>query len=307
MKPPGATLNHILAQALRINTMMYQFFRILSRFINILPTSCRYAIGNCVGEVGWLLLPGRRRKMAFNNISQGLNLSFSDANTIAKACTTRFGRMIIEVFYQDKLDLTTVNSMVSFRGREHLDAALSEGKGCILATAHSGNWELMSAALTLNGYPLAAIAQKQHNEQMDRFINEQRRAPGAEIVYRSEVRDMVRLLDRGKIIGLLMDQDARRNGIFVPFFGRPASTPPGPAAIARLRGVPIVPAFIHELEQGKHEIIVHPAVKVAKTDDRDADIYQTTLYLTNLIEEHIRKYPTEWFWLHNRWKTKPDR
>lgn len=286
--------------------MTYQFVRSLSRVINILPASCRYAVGSLAGEAGWLLLPRRRRQLVINNISQGLSLSPEAARKIAKASTTRFGRMIIEMFYQDKLDQAAVNAIVSFRGREHLDAALAEGKGCILATAHSGNWELMSAALSLNGYPLAAIAQRQHNEQMDRFINEQRRAPGAEIVYRSEVRDMVRLLDRGKIIGLLMDQDAHKKGVFVPFFGRPASTPAGPAAIARLRGAPIVTAFIHELEQGKHEIIVHPAVKVARTDDRDADIYQMTLYLTNLIEAHIRQYPCEWFWLHNRWKTQPD-
>ncbi|MDF2501517.1 MAG: phosphatidylinositol mannoside acyltransferase [Anaerosporomusa subterranea] len=285
--------------------MTYHLIRLLSRIVNTLPLSGRHAIGNCIGEVSWLLLPHRRREMVINNILNGLSLRPQDAQVIAKASTTRFGRMIIEVFYQDKLNLNSVNALVAFRGREHLDAALAEGKGCILATAHSGNWEMMSAALCLNGYPLAAIAQKQHNEQMDRFINEQRRAPGAEIVYRSEVRDMVRLLDRGKIIGLLMDQDAHQKGVFVPFFGRLASTPAGPAAIARLRGAPIVPAFIHEVAPGKHEIIVHQAVRVAKTADRDADIYATTLQLTNIIEAHIRQYPSEWFWLHNRWKTQP--
>jgi KDO2-lipid IV(A) lauroyltransferase len=243
--------------------------------------------------------------MVIHNISQGLAVTPQTAEKLAKASTTRFGRMIVEVFYQDKLTRDSVNALVAFRGREYLDAALAEGKGCILATAHTGNWEMMSAALSLNGYPLAAIAQKQHNEQMDRFINEQRRAPGAEIVYRSEVRDMVRLLDRGKIIGLLMDQDAHQKGVFVPFFGRLASTPAGPAAIARLRGAPIIPAFIHEVASGKHEIIIHPAVRVEKTADRDADIYAATLQLTTIVEAHIRQYPSEWFCLHNRWKTKP--
>jgi KDO2-lipid IV(A) lauroyltransferase len=102
-----------------------------------------------------------------------------------------------------------------------------------------------------------------------------------------------------------MDQDAHKKGVFVPFLGRLASTPVGPAAIARLRNAPIVPAFIHEIAPGKHEIIIHPALTVAKTKDRDADIYQTTVRLTGIVEDHIRQYPSEWFWLHNRWKTPP--
>lgn len=297
--------NRILALASRTSDMTYQFVRFLSRIVNLLPNSLRYGLGGLIGSTGWLLLPKRRRDMMIQNISRCLGVNLEDACAIAKASTTRFGRMMIEVFYQDKISLESVNTLVAFRGREHLDAALADGKGCILATAHSGNWELMSAALSLNGYPMAAIAQKQHNEQMDRFINEQRRAPGAEIVYRSEVRDIVRLLDRGKMIGLLMDQDAHSKGVFVPFFGRLASTPPGPAAIARMRDVSIVPAFIREVAPGQHEIVIHPAVKVVKTNDRDADIYQTTLQLTTLIEGHIRQNPSEWFWLHNRWKTTP--
>lgn len=285
--------------------MTYHLIRLLSAVIKILPLSGRQYLGTSIGNAAWLLLPRRRRHMAIENIMCSLDLDRQEAAAIAKASTVRFGRMMLEVFCQDTLNLAVVQELVGFRGREHLDGALTEGKGCILITAHSGNWEMMSAALSLHGYPLAAIAQKQHNKQLDRFINEQRRAPGAEIVYRSEVRDMVRLLDNGKIIGLLMDQDARQRGVFVPFFGRLASTPPGPAAIARLRGVPIVPAFIHEVEPGKHEIIIHPVVRVAKTKDRDADIYETTLQLTRIVEDHIRQHPGEWFWLHNRWKTVP--
>ena len=283
--------------------MTYHLIRLLSAVIKILPLSGRQYLGRSIGNAAWLLLPRRRRDMAIENIMCSLGLDRQEAAAIAKASTVRFGRMMLEVFCQDTLNLAAVQELVGFRGREHLDGALAEGKGCILITAHSGNWEMMSAALSLHGYPLAAIAQRQHNKQLDRFINEQRRAPGAEIVYRSEVRDMVRLLDNGKIIGLLMDQDARQRGVFVPFFGRLASTPPGPAAIARLRGVPIVPAFIHEVEPGKHEIIIYPVVRVAKTKDRDADIYETTLQLTRIVEDHIRQHPGEWFWLHNRWKT----
>ena len=284
--------------------LTYRLLRLLAAGVNALPPPGRRALGDGIRNTAWLLLPRRRRDMAVTNISRSLDVGPAAAREIAKASTVRFGRMLMEVLGIDRLTRESVNSLVSFRGREYLDDAVAAG-GCILATAHSGNWELLSAALSLNGYPLAAIAQKQHNAAMDRFINEQRQAPGAEIVYRSDVRDMVRLLDRGKIIGLLMDQDSHRQGVFVPFFGRLASTPVGPAAIARLRGAPIVPVFIHELAAGRHEIVVHPALTVAKTRNREEDIYQATLQLTQIVEAHIRQHPTEWFWLHNRWKTPP--
>lgn len=285
--------------------MTYHFVRLFASLINALPLSCRLGVGDLIGNIGWRLLPRRRRLMMITNIKLGLSAGAEEAVAIAKACTTRFGRMMVEVFFQGKFNRNSVNQRVTFRGREHLDAALAEGKGVILATAHTGNWEMLATVLALNGYPLAAIAQKQHNNHMDRFINEQRQAPGTEIVYRSEVRDIVRLLDRGKIIGLLMDQDAHHKGVFVPFLGRPASTPQGPAAIARLRGAPIVPAFISEVSPGQHEVIIHPVMRVEKTGDRDADIFDMTARLTQIIENHVRQHPTEWFWLHDRWKTQP--
>lgn len=285
--------------------MIYCVVRCVSRLISAAPVTVRYAIADLVGALGWLILPHRRREMAIGNIERGLSVSRSAARQIAKHSTTRFGRMIAELFYHHRLTRSNIDTLVTFRGREYLDRALAEGKGVILATAHTGNWELIGAALALNDYPVVGIAQKQHSEQMDRFINEQRRAPGTEIVYRSEVRDIVRLLDQGKIIGLLMDQDAHKRGIFVDFLGRPASTPQGPAAIARLRGAPIVPMFISEIRPGLHEIIIHPGMHVEKTADRDADIYSMTERLTRIVEDHIRQHPGEWFWLHNRWKTQP--
>ena len=88
----------------------------------------------------------------------------------------------------------------------------------------------------------------------------------------------------------------------VEFFGRLASTPQGAAALARLKDTPIMPTFITENADGTHTLIVHPLVWVDKTGNREEDIFVTTQKLTKIIEQHVRKYPHEWFWLHNRWK-----
>lgn len=258
-----------------------------------------------IGNFCWPLVSSKRKQMAIDNIRRSLGLGEEEAVAIAKASGVRFGPMVMEVLHMPRLSSNNINNHVKLTGGENLEAALNMGRGAVLATAHSGNWELLGAALAMHGFPLVAVVQKQTNQAMDRFINEYRTNAGMHVTYKQGVREMVKLLGSGKIIGLLMDQDNHDDGVFVEFFGRMASTPQGAAALARLNNAPIVPAFITENPDGTHTAIIHPPVMVEKTSDREYDIRITTEYLTKIIETHIRKYPHEWFWLHNRWKTEP--
>lgn len=283
---------------------MYTFVIILSRVVCLLPAGVRRLIGNLLGQFCWLIVPPKRKTMAVNNVELSLNVTKDEARNIVKQSVTRFGRMFMEVLYLPRITAETMLRNVSMVGIEHFDAALAAGKGVVLATAHSGNWEIMGAALAMHGFPLVAVVQKQTNAAMDRFINDYRTLAGMHVTYKSGVREMVRLLGQGMIIGLLADQDAGHDGVFINFFGREASTPQGPAALARLKDAPIIPAFITEEATGRHTIHIYPAVWVHKTADRDADIAAATQIVTTVVEQHIRRYPWEWFWLHNRWKTK---
>jgi KDO2-lipid IV(A) lauroyltransferase len=271
----------------------------------MLPLTARLFIGNALGEFCWLFVPAKRKRMAVENVRRSLQLNEQEAARIAKQSATRFGRMFIEVLSFPLLNKTNIEKKVTISGLEHLLEALSDGKGVVLASAHSGNWELLGNALALHDLPIVSVAQKQTNEAMDKFINEYRTMFGMHITYKTGVREMVRLLSEGKMIGLLMDQDAGGAGVFVDFFGQPASTPTGAAALARLKDTPIIPVFITETGKGKHTVIFHKMLKVEKTSERDVDVLVTTQVLTKIVEQHIRKYPHEWFWLHNRWKRKP--
>lgn len=270
-----------------------------------MPYWLRRLIGDAVGNLVWLIIPAKRKIMAYDNIQRSLPVGEATAKEIARHSVTRFGRMFIEVLFFPRIDKPKIKQLVRMEGQEHLAEALSYSKGAVLATSHSGNWELLGAALAMYGFPIVAVVQKQTNAAMDRFINEYRTMAGMHVTYKTGVRDMVRLLGQGKIVGLLMDQDQHELGVFVDFFGRPASTPQGAAALARLNDIPIVPAFITENADGTHTAIVHPMVWVNKTEDREQDIIKTTQELTKIIEDHVRQHPEEWFWLHNRWKTKP--
>jgi KDO2-lipid IV(A) lauroyltransferase len=285
--------------------MLYKFVKIISNIVSMLPQAVWRRVGNVLGEVCWLVVPRKRKSMAIENIKCSLAIDKEQAYKIAKRSTTRFGKMFMEVLYMPKLNKENIKHYVHIEHPEYLMEALAHGKGAVLATAHSGNWELLGAALAMHGFPLVAVVQKQTNADMDKFINENRTKAGMHVTYKTGVRDMIRMLGEGKIIGLLMDQDAHE-GVFVNFFGRLASTPPGAAALARMKEAPIVPAFITENADGTHKAILHPAVWVQKTSSREDDILATTQQLTSIIEKHIQTVPQEWFWLHNRWKHSPD-
>jgi KDO2-lipid IV(A) lauroyltransferase len=243
--------------------------------------------------------------MAINNVMISLGLDRAAATDIVRRSVTRFGPMFIEVLRFPILTPTNIHEYVTIANRHLLDEVYSLGKGVILATSHSGNWELLGAADALNGFPIAAVAQKQTNVSMDKFMNELRSCTGMHVTYKTGVKEMVSLLTKGWGIGLLLDQDAQQHGVFVDFFGRPASTAQGAATLARMKGAPILPAFITSNGDGTHTILLSPPVWVTKTEDRDADVLKTTQELTTIIETHIRAHPQEWFWLHNRWKTAP--
>ncbi|MBP2646346.1 MAG: lipid biosynthesis acyltransferase [Firmicutes bacterium] len=285
--------------------MAYYVMKIFSRCMCALPFEVRYLLGNLLGNLFWCVVPAKRKRMAIANISHSLYLGEPEATQVAKKSTTRFGAMLMDVIAYPLLNQGNINEFVEIEGKEYLTDALALGRGVIVSTAHSGNWELFGAAMALNGFPVVGVAQKQTSASMDRFINEYRSMSGMQPVYKTGVRDMIRLLDDGKIIGLIMDQDAGRAGVFVNFFGEPASTPTGPAVLSRLKDSPIVPGFITSTEIGKHKIIFHKPLFIEKSADKEKDVFVVTEKLTRIIEDHIRQYPHEWFWLHNRWKHKP--
>ena len=282
----------------------YYMAKAVSQFVCCLPQGVRNFIGVALGHLGWFLVPRWRKKMAIDNISHCLQVDKIQAQQIAKQSVYRFGSMLLEVLYFPKIKQENLSEFVTFKNKDILDQALAEGKGVILATAHYGNWELMAHALALNGYPLLSVARKQNNVAMDRFINEYRSLAGGLVTYKSGVLEMVRYLSEGFCIGLLMDQDAGPDGIMVDFLRKNSSTPKGPAALARLKGAPIVPILIYQERPGKHEIYCYPSMHVTKTSDREADIRKMTEELVEVLQGAVQARPAEWFWLHNRWKTK---
>lgn len=282
----------------------YYAMKVLSRLICFLPHSIAMTLGEGLARLAWNFIPARRKALAREQIMRCLDVSAAEAERIARASSLRFGPMLMEVLRFPVMQ-PRMSAYVTLTGAvEELRTAVAEGGGAIFATSHSGNWELMGGAFACAGLPIVGVAKKQSAQGMDRFINEYRALVGMHITYQTGVREMFRMIDSGWIIGLISDQDpSLRDGVIVDFFGQPTNAFTGAAAIARRCGVPIFPVFIHREPNGHHILTVDPPILVEKTDDRAADVLRVTQIVNTRIEEWIRTYPEEWFWLHDRWKS----
>ena len=284
--------------------LSYYAVKLLSRLVCLLPHSTAMHLGDLLAKIAWVFVPAKRKQLAREQIMQCLHVDTAEADRIARASGLRFGTMLMEVLRFPVMK-ERMSDYVSIVGAvDELNAVMAEGKGAIFATSHSGNWELMGGALACAGYPLVGVAKKQSSAGMDRFINEYRTLVGMHITYSTGVREMFRMLAEGWIIGLISDQDpSLRDGIIINFFGRDTNAFTGAASIGRFRNVPILPVFMHREASGRHVLLVEPAIYAKKTEDKDVDIRQTTQYVNDRIEAWVRKYPEEWFWLHDRWKS----
>ena len=284
--------------------LSYWAVKLLSHFVCLLPHRAAMMIGAGLARLLWPFIPARRKRLAQTQIERCLHVSPAEAARIARESTLRFGPMLMEVLRFPVLR-PHIEDYVTITGAlDTMRASLVQGKGAIIATSHSGNWELMGGALALAGLPIVGVAKRQSAAGMDRFINEYRTLVGVHVTYRSSVREMFRMIDQGWIIGLLSDQDpSRRDGVVVDFFGQETNAFTGAAAIARRCEVPIFPAFMHRRADGHHELTIEEPLYVEKTDDRAADVLRVTQDISAHIEAWIRRYPSEWFWLHDRWKS----
>jgi KDO2-lipid IV(A) lauroyltransferase len=201
--------------------------------------------------------------------------------------------------------LSVMLSRVDVHGLEHLEKAGTEGKGILHLSAHLGNWELLAPSHAFTPFRLSIVVRPLDHPVLDRLAERFRRRGGVELISkRRAVRGVLEALGRGRMVGVLLDQNASRSeGVFAPFFGVPASTSKGLAVIALRTGAPVVPVSMQRLPGGRHLLEFHPAVPT----DADRDPTRYTAAFNHWIEAAISRAPEQWFWMHKRWRTRPPR
>ena len=269
-----------------------------------LPSAVGLAAGRRLGDLLWCVLP-RRRAVALDNLrrSFGAERSAAEIRRLARRSFQNIGMNLVEGCCYFLRPTNVMLSRVRVEGREHLQAAVAHGRGVLILTAHFGNWELLAAAHGLVGLPLSIVTRPLDYPPFDDLVDRFRRRSGAElIVKRQAVREVLTALRRQRMVGILLDQNATRaEGVFVPFFGSPASTSKGLALLALRTGAPVVPIFLRREPDGRHCMDVGAAVPPPE----DGQVATYTSTFNRVLEAAIRRAPEQWFWMHNRWRTRP--
>jgi len=187
----------------------------------------------------------------------------------------------------------------------YLDAGAA-GKGVIAITGHIGCWEIVPAYLVSIGHPVTVVARRMKNERLNEALVSTRLSVGVATIDRdASPREMIRILRRGEILGVLVDQHTDVGGMYVPFFNRPAFTPTGVAKLACLTGAPIVPMAVYLNKNGRHTIHVLPAIMPPPPGvvvNKEAVVRELTAACSLAVEKLIRMDPKQWVWFHNRWR-----
>ena len=232
--------------------------------------------------------------------------SLVEITRIAKRVYLNLGNTLAEFFEIPSLTSQNMNHWVVFDGLEYYEKALAKGKGILFYTAHFGNWEIGAACFGLQNIGVHIIYRALDNPLLENFVAWFRSYTGHRVVPKGGAsRRIVKLLQKNEKIGVLIDQNVSwREGVFVDFFGRPASTTKRFAALALQTGAAVIPVFIIRQPDGRYKIDIKEEVTLMKTENHDTDLFENTQTFTRIIEDMVRQYPDQYFWLHQRWKTK---
>lgn len=279
----------------------------MARRYRSIPEKPGYRLGAAVGTLMRVISPRHHRIVLTNlGLAFGAEKGEEELREIAAACYRHLGKCLIEFIRLPALSGDDIKRMVKVRGFENVDAALAAGKGAILVTGHIGNWEMAGGRIAAEGYPVNVIARAQRDNALTEYIRRTRETGGMRVFHQEvAARRTLAALRQNQVVGILMDQNAGDDGLFVDFFGHPASTAAGPAAFALRTDAAALPTFGWRNPDDSHTLTIGEPIPLVRTGDHQQDLLANTARFTALIEQAIREHPEQWFWLHKRWKSRP--
>jgi KDO2-lipid IV(A) lauroyltransferase len=249
----------------------------------------------------------KHRLIALHNLRCAFpEKDMEELTRIAKGVYRNMAITAAEFFDLPSITKENLHEWVELEGLEHFEAGITQGKGLLTIIAHFGNWELMPVTGPLLLKSSYIVYRPLDSPVLDNIVEHVRTINGNVMVPKGgSGKRIMTLLKENQCIGILSDQNvSAREGVFVDFFGRPACTGAGLAVLALRSGAPVLPMFMARQKSGKYKFILKPLVEISRTGDYEADLLENTQRFTKVVEDIVREYPDQWFWIHQRWKTK---
>jgi KDO2-lipid IV(A) lauroyltransferase len=249
----------------------------------------------------------KRREIATNNIRLALpHLPREEQARIVRLSFVNFGMTLIEFILLPKTPNELGQRLLNTIGYEQLYKVLEKGKGAIILTGHFGSWELAGAGFRFFDIPTSFVVGRQKNLAVNALMNQTRASVGLKLIELEEAaRGMIKALRANDVLCTLADQDAGKDGIFVPFLGKLASTTRGPALFAAKTGAPLIPCFAVRKGVMHHDVYMTEPIYA----DPDLDLEENERIMMTEYNRRLGyyacKYPELYYWMHRRFKTTP--
>jgi len=287
------------------NRIEYDTFRIARGLTGLVSPAGLARIGDGIGDV-YSMLGGRRREIIDFNLRLAYpEKSDEERRQLARAVTRHFGRSGLDTIRIQRLRPEELLAAVEIEGWEHVERALSYGRGVFFLTAHIGSWEVAALVTGLKlEAGLSVVNRPLDNPYLELELDRLRKLYGNDVFGKRNIaREILRQLKSGGGVGILIDQRVREDqGVEVPFFGHSAWTHPILARMARKTGAPVVPIFALREAPGRYSLrYEEPLLVEDLTEAERGDGPLTARYMA-VLEAAIRKDPEQWLWYHDRWK-----
>ncbi len=284
--------------------VVYLLYRAFTGLIAALPIRLVYRVGQALGWLGHLVFwPYRRLAVSNLTVAYGGTLSPDEIRRLARRHFTTVGANLLCSIKASSFDAARMHDIAEVEGMEIIRAALERGKGVVLIISHIGNWELFAQLCQLlPEFQWGTVYQPLGNRYIEAHIQHMRRKVKL-FSRKSGFNAPTAFLRAGGALGVLVDQHAGDGGIWVPFFGRLASTSPLAALLALRTEAEVVPMAVHTAGVAKWRVVISQPMAMTTPDGQSVTTEVLTARINTVLEGQINTAPPDWFWVHNRWKT----
>ena len=276
--------------------------------IGALPLETSMRFGKSLGRFLGSRFP-KLQKTARRNLDIAFpEMPAEEKDKIVLGTFESIGRHLGFVSHFRKFKLEDVRNVVEVVGKEHFDRAHAAGRGVLFFTGHFGSWEVFNLLPPAFGFGMNILVRRIDNPLLEKYVDSFRTKFGSVTLDKTRsARQMFRVLENGELLGILADLNAQeKEGVFVDFFGVPASTTTSIAKLALKTGAAVLPAFaVWEEAKQKYVVYLEPPVEYKQGDASDENVRELTQKITNVVEKYVRLYPEQWLWIHKRWNTRP--
>lgn len=292
----------------------YRFFlywvaRGFGGILYVLPRRFALWLAEKLGYLAFAVV-SRQRNAILRHLhsAYGDSLNEKEIRAIARKVLGEQLQTGVELLQFPKLTPKKIEQIVDYGDTmETYRGLLKEGKGIISITAHLGNWEFLAGAV-ISKIPGVVVGRRLYYEPYNQWLLKLRQSLNVRTIYRDQSpRHILRALRQNFVVGILPDQDIDSlNGVFVPFFGKLAYTPVSPVKLSLVSGAPMVMSFLVRIPKGKYRLVVTGVLRPCVETTEEAAILKYTAQWMESFEQMVRRYPEQWAWMHNRWKTRPE-